>query len=207
MMRKHRFTLLVCSLAFSACALPYRGIAVPNEFGGSQGWQQSGRYRPETPRTDPTAAQDDAAASQAEERMLYGWDGGVVDARPQGRVVEQERTRGLESSATGRLHIIELYQQVLDERDALTKEVAKLNAALAKTEQSLVGERGGTGTLQSEIESLKLEQERLLTQNQELAARLTHAQIRRLEAEKLLLQSRIEEHRAAPKETDPGGNE
>jgi len=182
---------LVCSLAISACALPYRGAALPVAYGGPQDWQQNGRYRETPPQAGSWTQQ-----AQDPDKPLYGWDGGVVDSQPQGRVVQQERTRGVEPSPSSRTHIIELYQEVLEERDELVRKVENLNAALLKAEEDIQNKCGESDGFSSQVEALKLEQERLVTRNQELAARLTTAQIRRLEAEKLLLELRIHDHRA-----------
>ncbi len=202
-----RFSLLACSLLLSACALPYRGIALqPTEY-GAQDWRQTGPYRPADtgqPGVDPSMV----AHQGGGEARLYSWDGGVVDSAPQGHVVPEESTRGIETSTTGRMHIIELYQEVLEERDELASEVEMLKATLRKTEDQVQGQRGDAGTLNAQIEALKVEQERLEAQNQELAERLTTAQIRRLEAERLLLKLRIDSHKKSSKPVEaPGGGQ
>lgn len=89
------------------------------------------------------------------------------------------------------MHILELYQAVLDERDSLALEVKALTAALEKSETGLGEARRSSSELETRIAALEEAKEALLRQNQELAARLTTAQIRRLEAEKLLLETRI----------------
>ena len=187
MMNRQRLLLLLGSLAVSSCVLPYRGIA-PSQYGGPMDWQQGGRYRSAQPGHPPT--QEGMMYPAPEPRELYGWDGGVVT---------DEHVRGVEAPATGRTHVLELCQEVTEERDALREEVEALNEALRRSEEKLTGQRGDASSLNAQIEALKMEQERLLTQNQELASRLTTAQIRRLEAEKLLLEMRIDSHKAAKK--------
>ena len=203
---KNVASLVLCLAASAACTMPpYSGMVHPPEFGPQQpAWQTGGRYRTEGTQGGPPQAEyqnqgapprhsaTTGVAATASERPIYGWDGGVVDGPAQGRVVREEPIRGIEPSATGRMHIIELYQEVLDERDALSEDVETLTAALEQAQAALAQKRQEMEGLKGRMAELEAGQERLFTQNQEIAARLTTAQIRRLEAEKLLLQSRIE---------------
>ena len=148
-MKIHSALLLTCSLAFSACALPYRGATLPVAYGGPQDWQQNGRYRETPPPADSWTQQ-----AKDPDKPLYGWDGGVVDSHPQGRVVQEERTRGVDPSPSSRTHIIELYQDVLEERDKLARNVETLNAALRQAEQEIQGKSGETDGLNSQIDAL-----------------------------------------------------
>jgi len=142
----------------------------------------------------PAPSGTSAAPPRASEPPLYAWDGGVVDGAPQGRVTEEQgEPRGLEPA--GRMHIIELYQQVLDERDALAAEVERLRAALEQTTLSLEAEVKKSGELETRVAALEEAQRGLLSDNQAMAARLVTAQIRRLESEKLLLETRIDVER------------
>jgi len=185
-------------------------------------WQSQGRYRqganpsapapaaPAAPTTGQTQAGTSVASDPTLESLtpapisnepqaapLLAWDGGVVDGSPQGVVTEDSGTpRGIEAPPAGRMHIIELYQQVLDERDALAEEVSGLNKALEKTSAALEEERSKTAQLETRIAALEEGHKGLLEENRELASRLTTAQIRRLEAEKLLLENRIDAQRA-----------
>ncbi len=153
-------------------------------------------------RTDPMAegAQVQGTQSpevQSVEPPLYSWDGGVVDGAPQGRVTPQSGPpRGLETPPAGRTHIIELYQQVLDERDALAQEVEELRANLAETSLALDAKTKAADELSGRVAALDEAHRALMSDNQSIAARLVQAQIRRLEAEKLLLETRIESERA-----------
>ena len=135
------------------------------------------------------------------EPPLYAWDDGVVDGAPQGRVAEQSGTpRGLETPPAGRAHIIELYQQVLDERDALTTEVEGLRKDLEQTRAALETKTKEAQDLTAQVAALEAARAGLTSDNQDLAARLVQAQIRRLEAEKLLLETRIEVEKAKAEE-------
>jgi hypothetical protein len=149
--------------------------------------------RPQPVSTDPaTEGLAQPTASQAPaETPLYGWDGGIVDGSPQGEVLSQAGDpRGLETPG-GRMHIIELYQQVLDERDSLTEEVQLLRGALQETRTALDAETVRAGELETRVASLEAAHRELMEDNQSIAARLVTAQIRRLESEKLLLETRI----------------
>ncbi len=121
---------------------------------------------------------------------------GLVPADPQGAAQFGAGTHGIEPTDSGRLYILELYQEVLDQRDALELEIQALQADLEHAQQEIArlssrandGE-GRAGMLEQELAGLRSE-------NQDLTARLTTAQIRRLEAEKLLLETKIGIERA-----------
>ena len=95
------------------------------------------------------------------------------------------------------MYILELYQKAIDERDALELETRSLQSELDGARASLANTDRESAALQAQIAQLSAENKRLLDENVELAARLTTAQIRRLQVEKILLESRLEELRAA----------
>jgi len=121
---------------------------------------------------------------------------GMVSAGPEGTAVVGAATHGVEPTESGRLYILELYQQVLDQRDALEQEVAALQADLELKETEITGLGGRATEGEGRVGMLEQELAALRAENQDLAARLTTAQVRRLEAEKLLLLARIEMQRA-----------
>lgn len=124
---------------------------------------------------------------------LYGRDGSPV-ATQRGGTVEPGRqpSHSLDSSDGSRMYILELYQQAIDEKEALEIEVGALGAALDKSNDAI--EQGALRIveLQKLSEGLRTDVSRLEGEGVELAERLTTAQIRRLEAEKLLLEAKIE---------------
>ena len=104
-------------------------------------------------------------------------------------------THGIEPTIEGKMYLIELYQQVLDERDALLAEVQDLSAILERTQVRLEDTSLRATELEGHVQSLEQGKRALMGQNQDMASRLTTAQIRRLEAEKLLLETRVSWHR------------
>ncbi len=126
---------------------------------------------------------------------LYARDGSVVGPAPAG-LAQDSRTaapRELESSDGGRMYILELYQKAIDERDALHGELAGLRSQMRSVQEALIASENDLDAADVQLERLQAENKRLLAENVELAARLTTAQIRRLQVEKILLESRIEE--------------
>jgi hypothetical protein len=121
---------------------------------------------------------------------------GMVASGPEGTAVVGAATHGVEPAESGRLYILELYQQVLDQRDALQQEVAALHADLELAQKEIEGLGGRATDGESRVGALEQEVASLRAENQDLAGRLTTAQVRRLEAEKLLLQAKIEIQRA-----------
>lgn len=129
---------------------------------------------------------------------LYARDGSVVgpgDSSPQD--ARTAAPRELESADGGRMYILELYQKAIDERDALHGELAALRTELRTVQEALVASEADLDKADAELEALRIESQRRLDENVELAARLTTAQIRRLQVERILLQLRIDELRLA----------
>ena len=135
-------------------------------------------------------------AQATEESPLLAWNG-VVQSPAQGTIVTVEgpSSHGLEPSIEGRMHIIELYQEVLDERDQLLSEVHALQNALASSQELLDAARSTTMDLETRVAALEEGNRTLIEESRDMAARLTTAQIRRLEAEKVLLETQIAWHR------------
>lgn len=194
--------------ALGACAVPaLSGGEAWGEEGfdeGAESWIRDGDANAQPTAEELTANPNPggggvtppAAGPAASAPPLLSWDGGVVDGPTGGSVVETNGGgRDLAPSPTGRMRIIELYQAVLDERDALADEAIKLSAALEKTHEMLDRSEANGLSLANRVATMQAEIARLENEGTELAARLTTAQIRRLEAEKMLLEARIEWHR------------
>jgi len=197
--------VVMAAIGLGACVVPSSMFERASWGPPPDYWQDQGRYR--------QGAQQPAAQAQpkpqtvapettsADLAPLYAWDGGVVDGAPQGQVTTEEGTpRGVEAPPAGRAHIIELYQQALDERDALSEELEHLRLVLQQTTQALDAKTRESEDLSARLASLEAAHKELMDDNQSIAARLVQAQIRRLEAEKLLLENHIEIERAKAEE-------
>lgn len=139
---------------------------------------------------------------------LYGRDGGVVSAAPPGSVGKSDpSSAGIASDAGSRTKVIELYQQAVDERDRLRSELVDFAAALEKSQQRIeqleaeLRSQSGAAGLSSQ------ERDKLLQENMDLAGRLATAQIRRLEAEKALLEHMVAHVEEASASVEPKGGE
>ena len=132
----------------------------------------------------------------AEEPRLYARDGSVVTPRSAPREGPPPAQRELQGSEGSRFHMLELYQQVVDERDALAGEVRRLTGELDAARQRQGRGDDRLAQLEKEQAERARELELLRAQSLDLAGRLTTAQIRRLQAEKLLLETRLEDTRA-----------
>lgn len=149
---------------------------------------------------DPNAraageARREAHASSPVAGPLYARDGSIVAGTPEqsgaGAHAAPVAPRELEPSETGRTYILELYQKAIDERDSLRHEVDALNAQSSANAAQLAQNQVELQTLRLRVAALEAESQRRLDENIELAARLVTAQIRRLQAEKVLLESRL----------------
>lgn len=138
------------------------------------------------PSPDASAARwaDSAAAP-----TLYGRDGNPVQSAP---ASESDPRHDVAPADGSRMHLLEIYQRTVEEKEALAREVEGLQSALthsAETQSALEKERDAA---RADVERLQRELAAAKTDNADLAGRLVTAQIRRLEAEKLLLETRID---------------
>lgn len=125
---------------------------------------------------------------------LYARDGSVIGQAPAPAVDNRTAApRELESADGGRMYILELYQKAIDERDALHGELAALRTELRSVQEALVASEADLDAVDAQLEQVRAENMRLVNENVDLAARLTTAQIRRLQVEKILLEMRVEE--------------
>jgi hypothetical protein len=145
------------------------------------------------PRSSIFTAPTDAPS--VEPPQLYARDGTVV-AGPEDVSALGPQRREVGDGASGRMVLLELYQNVIEERDALSLEVAALRAELEKAQAAQRAAEAEALAQTSKVEVLEVERDRLRAEALELAGRLTTAQIRRLQSEKLLLEHKIAEQRA-----------
>lgn len=155
--------------------------------------------------TRPTAPDDASGwgdATPTTEGTVYGWDGAPVGSGPLPgqrpgtvRVTESDVGHALEGpdpSGGSRMVLLEQYNRTVEERENLEVEVEALNAMLARTEQRNQDLQRRLEELEASYESLAAEKTAVEEELRRLAARLTTAQIRRLEAEKAWLETAIE---------------
>ena len=126
---------------------------------------------------------------------LYARDGTLVAGPADGAQPNGPQSREL-GDGSGRMVLLELYQNVIEERDALSLEVSSLRAELEKSRAAQKSAETEALAQVSRVEALEAERTKLAADSLEMAGRLTTAQIRRLQAEKLLLEHKLEAQRA-----------
>ncbi len=138
---------------------------------------------------------------QSTDDVLYGWDGspvnGPIASQAPGtvQIVDRDLGHGLEGSeGTGgsRLVLLDLYNQAVGEREELALQVDIQNEALEQAERRYQDLERRYAELEEGFDTLSAQKSAVEEERRELAARLTTAQIRRLEAEKAWLVSAIE---------------
>ena len=95
-------------------------------------------------------------------------------------------------SQGSRMFLLERYQEVVDERDSLAREVMGLNATIDTLSAKITALETDLGQANGTAAARQTEISRLKGENTDLAERLTTAQIARLEAERILLEESIE---------------
>lgn len=140
----------------------------------------------------------------ATDPVLYSRDGTPVPASPSGVITTTAvPARDLSSRDEGtRPYLLELYQASVERNDELQLEVELLTRQLQKSHEEHQAETAHAQELEGRVQELQARVAELDAQAVELAARLTTAQIRRLEAEKLLLETTLRESEVAEPEGD-----
>jgi len=151
---------------------------------------------PAQPAPAPFAAGDP-------EPVLYARDGSVVPVDGSARTADLGAPiHGLEPRGESRMQILDLYQRAVGEKDALAKELRELDLTLADARAAQDAAARERDEERARAAALEQELARAREQQNELAARLTTAQIRRLEAEKLLLETRLALARSSERADD-----
>lgn len=145
----------------------------------------------------PTQPQVDPAnwfSVDQQEPPLHPRDEGAFDAPEPGFVIENGPFAHdyEEDGSGGRMYLLELYQQALERAESLEREVIGLTTTLDATYNELDASQAEVHRLNGRAEQLAADVEHLRKENLDLGARLATAQIRRLEAEKMLLEAKIE---------------
>ena len=172
-------TLLALTLAggVSSCSLPSLK-ALPAEPDAVRPTMTPSLDRPNVQRSEPN---------------LYARDGSVVGAQNPGTtVISPSSGQSSADSADTRWTLLEQYQAALTEKEQLQFELEAMASALEQAE-SREGQLAMTvNNLRETIAQSGKRVEILEGHNVELASRLTTAQIRRLQSEKLLLEAKLD---------------
>jgi chromosome segregation ATPase len=147
------------------------------------------------PSTSPNPAATSSSVSPKTnpgEGTLYARDGSIVNAANQPTRPDQEPRRELGAQEGSRVYLLELYQKAMDEKNALALEVESLRATLDDERKSATATTTEEDQLKTNLAQVTQERDALKAQALDLAARVTSAQIARLEAEKALLQLQID---------------
>jgi len=150
----------------------------------------------------PTTASDEQCSTPSQQPqaqvvepgVLYARDGSVVGGHGQGSVTvndgQASREVGVDSGS--RMYLLERFQETVEENESLQFEIQGLAAALDQAEARAAQLEKDL----SDLQTLHLESEsrtkKLEADNLALAEHLTTAQIRRLQAEKLLIEAKID---------------
>jgi hypothetical protein len=153
-------------------------------------------YQASMPQQQAVAQNPYGAVAQPAQVPLMGWGGEVAMMSQEGqtRMAMGDPKHGLEPAISNRMHILKLYQEVLEERELLEVELERLNKANKAGEELVKRQRDALKEMNESLASSEDARSSLLDQNRDLSARLTVAQIRRLESDKLLLETQIAMH-------------
>lgn len=188
--------LAVLAPALAGCSSmavkPIQDRSAPEPSSGSA-WASAWSEPP--PRSEPAAGPALRAmqpAAQVETGVVRAREPGVVQTSPEiGHDV---------GAGEGRTYILELYQKVIEERDDLVRRVAALEAERGKLRESLGQGARRIAELEQRESELEGANATLTAQAEELGERLLTAQVRRLEAEKMLLETKLETLRQRERE-------
>ncbi|MBL8858651.1 MAG: hypothetical protein JNL28_09115 [Planctomycetes bacterium] len=145
------------------------------------------------PANIDTASATPAGPAPAVEGRLYARDGTPIVPGPTGAVrVEAEPKRELGEGEGSRASLLELYTNAVAEKNAYAEEVMNLKAALEVERKQVTMGIDERAVLRTEMTKIIRERDALLAESLDLAARLTTAQIARLEAQKELLTMQID---------------
>jgi hypothetical protein len=141
-----------------------------------------------------------AKGSELPEPVLYARDGTPVHAASPLQGEPRREALGHDSS---RMYLLELYQKTVEEKDSYAHEIQGLQAMVARAAEVQTALEKERDEARTKSTSLSKDLEQARADNADLAARLVTAQIRRLEAEKLLLEARIEALKHGPAPAGP----
>ena len=133
-------------------------------------------WAPVTPAWETRSFDGVVEPSEPGEVTWSNWPQHESEAKPQG----------------SRMFLLERYQEVVDERDGMAREIMGLNAMIESLRGQMDALRVELTATNTTSDERQANIDRLLVENTALAERLTTAQIARLEAERILLEQSIE---------------
>ena len=133
-------------------------------------------WAPTTPAWEQRSFEGVIEPASPGEVTWSSWPTHESDAEPQG----------------SRMFLLERYQEVVDERDSMAREIMGLNAMMDNMSGKITALEVDLGAANTTCADRETEISRLMAENTALAERLTTAQIARLEAERILLEESIE---------------
>jgi len=133
-------------------------------------------WAPTTPAWETRSYDGVVEPANPGEVTWSSWPTHESDAEPQG----------------SRMFLLERYQEVVDERDAMAREIMGMNAMIETKNGQLAKLETNLSAANTTCADRETEISRLMAENTALAERLTTAQIARLEAERILLEESIE---------------
>ncbi len=153
-------------------------------------------------------APEPVAAGNLASPVLYGRDGSPVSAPVPGGVTTTSKPLNdgvADSAAQGgsRSLLLDLYGDTVEERDALLDANEDLQRALDMSETRANSLATELGELRARFDALGKEKQSADTRAFDLAARLSTAQIARLEAERALLEATLEWRRMSANNNSP----
>ena len=133
-------------------------------------------WAPTTPAWEQRSFEGVIEPENPGEVTWSSWPTHESDAEPQG----------------SRMFLLERYQEVVDGRDSMAREIMGLNAMIDTMSGKITALEVDLGAANTTCSMRQTEITRLKAENTGLAERLTTAQIARLEAERILLEESIE---------------
>lgn len=170
-------------LAAFACSL----LAVACTSNQPRGPQVVKAEQRATPWQQPTSKGNEPG-------VLYARDGSVIGGPGQGTVTINDgpASREVGADSGSRMYLLERFQETVEENESLQFEVQGLAAALDQAEAKAAQLEKDLSELQARYLAQETESAKLKSDNLALADHLTTAQIRRLQAEKLLIEAKID---------------
>ncbi|MEZ6016033.1 MAG: hypothetical protein R3F49_13015 [Planctomycetota bacterium] len=126
--------------------------------------------------------------------VLYGRDGSPVGVASPGFVSESPKAinAGVDQSGGSRVVLLELYSNLKQEHEALQLDYEAMAAESSTGTATVIEQRAKIASLEAQLSALTARNKELEESELTMAQRLAEAQIKRLEAERALLEASID---------------